>query len=29
MSILVNANTKIAREAAFKRERPVFIARKR
>jgi enoyl-CoA hydratase/carnithine racemase len=29
LALLVNANTKIAREAAFKRERPVFIARKR
>ena len=29
LALLVNANTKIAREAAFKRERPVFVARKR
>jgi enoyl-CoA hydratase/carnithine racemase len=29
LALLVNANTKIAREAAFKRERPVFIARKK
>lgn len=29
LALLLNANTKIAREAAFKRERPVFTARKR
>jgi len=29
LALLVNANTKIAREAAFKRERPVFTARKK
>jgi enoyl-CoA hydratase/carnithine racemase len=29
LALLVNANTKIAREAAFKRERPVFSARKK
>ena len=29
LALLVNANTKIAREAAFKRERPQFVARKR
>jgi enoyl-CoA hydratase/carnithine racemase len=29
LALLVNANTRIAREAAFKRETPVFTARKR
>jgi enoyl-CoA hydratase/carnithine racemase len=29
LALLMNANTKIAREAAFKRERPVFTARKK
>ena len=29
LALLVNANTKIAREAAFKRERPAFVARKK
>lgn len=29
LALLVNANTKIARDAAFKRERPEFVARKR
>lgn len=29
LALLANANTKVAREAAFKREKPVFSARKR
>lgn len=29
LGLLLNANTRIAREAAFKREKPVFTARKR
>lgn len=29
LALLLNANTRIAREAAFKRETPVFSARKR
>ena len=29
LALLVNANTRIAREAAFRRETPVFTARKR
>jgi enoyl-CoA hydratase/carnithine racemase len=29
LALLLNANTRIAREAAFRRETPVFTARKR